>query len=507
VAQRVPVGRPGNAARAAPTWAQRLRRWGPHVPIAVLIAAYGIRFSLLSVAVRDGYGTPAFDMGIPDQGIWLLSRFHAPFVTIMGRDLFADHTSFILVLLVPLYWVYPHTAALLVVQSWLLALAAVPIYLLARHLLAANLVDDGRAPGPWTNLVPTALAGAYLLNPALQWGNLEQFHVECFLVVFIATAIYAALRWRPWLLGFCLVGCLLCKEDAAVLVVPLGLWIALRRSRQYGIATVLGAATAAAVSTEVVILSLLGTTTAHGGRLPFGGLAGTLRTAWHQPGRMWTYLRQDNRPWYLWQMGSSAGLAFLRAPEIALIGTGVAGINVISAFSYTHRIRYHYSMPLVAVLAMGTVWGVSRLATAGRRHAGTAAVAGCAIVACTAWGLAPFSAQGYPHWSPGSAEVADIDYVLHHLPPDAVVSADYSLVSHVDHRTRVYMWPTPFAATYWGTFKQEGQRLPFANQVEYVAIPTGRLGLGALVWRSIAPHFRLVAARGGFGLYRRVAPD
>ena len=70
-------------------------------------------------------------MGIFDQGVWLLSRFHAPFVTVMGRNLFGDHTSFILLLAVPLYWIWPHAQTLLVLQTCLLAAAAIPIYLLA----------------------------------------------------------------------------------------------------------------------------------------------------------------------------------------------------------------------------------------------------------------------------------------------------------------------------------------------------------------------------------------
>ncbi|MGH9061280.1 MAG: DUF2079 domain-containing protein, partial [Acidimicrobiales bacterium] len=192
----------------------------PHLPLAVLVGAYAVRFSLLSVAVQDGYGTPAYDMGIFDQGIWLLSRFHATFVTIMGRDLFGDHTSFILLLAVPLYWVYPHASALLVLQSCLLALAAVPIYLLARPRLGTGCA--------------TLLAAAYLLNPALQNGNLEQFHPEAFLVLTMAVAIYAAAEWRPRLLGVAVVLSLLCKEDTALLIIPLGLWVAWRRDRSWG---------------------------------------------------------------------------------------------------------------------------------------------------------------------------------------------------------------------------------------------------------------------------------
>ena len=45
----------------------------------------------------------AFDVSIFDQGVWLLSRFQEPFVTVRGLDLFADHSSYILIPLVPLY--------------------------------------------------------------------------------------------------------------------------------------------------------------------------------------------------------------------------------------------------------------------------------------------------------------------------------------------------------------------------------------------------------------------
>ncbi|MEA2704221.1 MAG: hypothetical protein QOD63_2166, partial [Actinomycetota bacterium] len=35
-----------------------------------------------------------------------------------------------------------------------------------------------------------------------------------------------------------------------------------------------------------------------------------------------------------------------------------------------------------------------------------------------------------------------------------------------------YMFPNPFRGSYWGTFKQEGQRLPQADRVEYILVPT-----------------------------------
>ena len=47
--------------------------------------------------------TGGFDLGVFDQGIWLLSQGLAPEVTVNGRNLFADHLSVVTLAFVPLY--------------------------------------------------------------------------------------------------------------------------------------------------------------------------------------------------------------------------------------------------------------------------------------------------------------------------------------------------------------------------------------------------------------------
>ena len=474
---------------------QALVGLAPHAPVAFLIVAYAVRFSLLSVAVHEGYGTPAFDMAIPDQGIWLLSRFHAPFVTVMGRNLFADHTSFILVLAVPLYWVYPHTQALLVLQSCLLAAAAIPIYLLGRRLLGRDAIGT---------VLSTALAGAYLLNPALQNGNLEQFHVEAFLVPALALAIFAAVEWRPVLLGLSVAACLLCKEDTALLVIPLGVWVLLRRDRKWG-AVIVGAAAAwMAFAFKVITPTILGSGSVHTNRVPFGGYWGFVKAVFTKPTKVWDYVTGGGRPFYLWQMGSSFGFAFVLGPSVAAIGVLTFIENELADFVYQHQIQYHYSMPLVPVLAIGTVWAVSRLRSSRLRVAATGVATCSALVGCVLWGLAPFSLNTYAHQSPSSPAVRDANAVIKALPPNAVVSAWYPYVSHVDHRTRVYMFPVPFEAQYWDRYQSEGKRLPFAGQVQYLLLPTDLTGQDADVLASIMSQYRIVDQVGGVVLYEKI---
>ena len=183
--------------------------WRQRIPLLVLVALYVGYFSYESLRLYATYNYPPFDLAIFDQGMWLLSHFHAPFVTIMGRNLFGDHTSFNLLLLVPVYRLVPEPQGLLVLQTLAIGAAALPIFALARRAT--------RSVG-----IATAMAAVYLLSPALQQVNLEQFHPEGLQVLVFTLAIYAAVESRGRLLAVMVLLTLLTKEDAALLVVPLG---------------------------------------------------------------------------------------------------------------------------------------------------------------------------------------------------------------------------------------------------------------------------------------------
>jgi uncharacterized membrane protein len=463
----------------------------------VLAAAYAWYFARLSVAVQDGYGTFGFDMGIFDQGVWLLSRLHAPFVTVMGRDLFGDHTSFILLLAVPLYWVHDAPQTLLVLQPVLLAGAAVPIYAVARRLLGRDGVATALA---------TLLAGAYLCNPALQQGDLEQFHPEAFLTFTVALALYAAIEGRRRLLWLSVLASVLVKEDTAALMVPLGLWVAWRRDRRTGLGIAALAIAYTLFAYQVVIATLLGTTSFYAGRVPFGGLGGLLATLTRHPGRVAAYLSSAGRPFYLWQLGCSTGWMWVVSPEVAAVGIGTFTENTISTFGYMHQILYHYTLPLVPVLAMGTVWAVGRLGSRRRRAAATGVATLAAVVCCGLWGLAPWSVDTYPHLDPSSVAVAEINAVRAAIPPDADIAAYFSYLPHVDHRTHCYQWPTPFQAENWGLGREAGRRLAFAGAVHYLFLPT-RLDAGdEAVLDQIRDQFRVVRTNPQATLWERTRP-
>ena len=175
--------------------------------MAAVVVVYVAYFTRRSLDIHHALGTASYDSALYDQGVWLLSRFETPFVTLMGRNLFGDHASFILVLLVPFYWIWPSAGVLFFSQSAAIGAGAIPVFLYARTRLGNE----------WLAL---SLGAAYLMHPAVGWTNLENFHPDSYLGVFVGFAIWAALerRWKTYLVFVILA--LSVKEDASLVLVP-----------------------------------------------------------------------------------------------------------------------------------------------------------------------------------------------------------------------------------------------------------------------------------------------
>src|SRR6266487_3076457 len=107
----------------------------PVIVLAALVVAYVVVFGRLTWAQQSNFGTFGFDMGIYDQGIWLLSRFKDPFVTVRGLEYFGHHVNPVTLAFVPFYWLGAGPHFLYLVKTVWMALGAVPLWLLARDRL------------------------------------------------------------------------------------------------------------------------------------------------------------------------------------------------------------------------------------------------------------------------------------------------------------------------------------------------------------------------------------
>lgn len=427
--------------------------------LAAAALAYAVSLSYLTVRNHHGFGTAGFDIGIFDQGIWLLSRFETPLVTVRGLHLFGDHASFALLGVVPLYWLLPSAAVLLVAQSVVLAAGAVPTFLIARDRLRSE----------WLAL---GCALAYLAHPALAWINFENFHPDSLEVPLVLGAFWLVLtrRWR-WFLA-CVAVLLLVKEDAALLTFGLGVYVTLRHHRTVGLATA-GMSGAWLLLTVLVIVPAFNPAGyLYAGRLTdqFGGTGALASSVLTSPWEVAALALGPEQRWYLWQLLTSFALLPLLAPVVLAVAAGPLVSNLLSTFPYQYQIEYHYSTLILPVLAVAAIVGFARFRSMRTRKVLVAGMAAGALAGAYLWG--PLGRDPASVADPGAPRAQAAREAIALIPPDAAVSASYAYVPHLTHREQIYEFPNPWRATNWGDWSQEGTRLPSASDVDYLLIST-----------------------------------
>jgi len=199
---------------APPGWTrtQRLVLAGIGVTLFAVYTTY-------SWARHAKFETTGFDLGIFDQVVRAYAHFHAPTSPLkgVGFNIMGDHFHPILVLLVPLYWIWDDPRMLLAAQSALFAISIVPVAAFAR-----------RRFGGWASLfVACAFGASWPIEQAVHFD----FHEIAFAVPLLALLVDALDRraYRT-VLGCCAL-LLLVREDMGALLVVVGLLIALRPPR------------------------------------------------------------------------------------------------------------------------------------------------------------------------------------------------------------------------------------------------------------------------------------
>lgn len=177
------------------------------------------------------FQSDAWDLGIFDQAVYLISQGKPPISSLLGFHILGDHAAIVFYPLALLYKISPNVHWLFAVQSVSLGLGALPIWYLAQHagLKAAQ---------------ATAMAFVYLLYPLVFNINLFDFHPEVIALPTLLGAIWAAFLCEIGWFCLALVLVLSCKAVLALTVVAMGIWLLLFEKRRLcgGIAIATGVA-------------------------------------------------------------------------------------------------------------------------------------------------------------------------------------------------------------------------------------------------------------------------
>ncbi len=211
-------------------WGRRLpRRLLGGVPLvltATLAIAYAYRVGVLTNVSHLKMATMSSDLAEYDNLFFNALHghpFRSPAIAGHLEDFstLQGHAEFGLYLLLPFYAISPGAHALLWIQSALVGLTAIPVFLLGRTRLGS--------------LGGLCFAVAFLMAPAVQQPNFYDFHFTALGMHFIAWLLYftATLaqaprsRWRRAALYAVLGLAFLCREDMSIGTAVLGAFLVL----------------------------------------------------------------------------------------------------------------------------------------------------------------------------------------------------------------------------------------------------------------------------------------
>lgn len=475
----------------------RLPRAGPVTALVALMLGYIAVFGTLTYQQQSNYGTYGFDMGIYDQGIWLVSHFKNPFVTIRGLDYFGHHVNIITLLFVPAYWLGAGPHFLYAVETVWLAAGAIPIWLLGRDRLESS----------W---MPLGLCAAYLLYPPVEWINQWQFHPDALIITPLMFAYWLATRQRWGWFWVAVALALSCKEDAGLAVFALGICLWLRhRQRAQGLITAIAGAAWFLICTKLII------PLANGGGAPFyvtnfpdlgSSIFSIIGNFVFHPSRWIKVVIARSRWTYYAQVFWPVALLALLEPLVLLIAVPQLLVNTLSSNSDSYNIHFFLTAIVVAGVFLATVeaCGKRGRTAAGRRFMVGLTVA-TALASNVAWSPSPISVDFHTgYWvAPGPQDQA-INEAISIVPKNASVSATFNIDDHMTHRVLIYEYPNPWVVTNWGISLHNP---PDPSKVDWLVLDTRATQNQAVLYKAlIKREFEVVFNEEGILVLHRVRP-
>ncbi len=201
---------------------QAVDRATPRKLLWLCIALFVVYFSFVAFARHDNFYSRRLDLGNMDQTVW--NVLHGNGFTLtdpMGtaqESRLAIHADFLMILMVPLYLLWSNPKMLVLVQTVIVCLGALPVYWIASDKLKSRKLS-------------LLFAVGYLLYPPVERMMLHDFHAVALSMTFLLFAYWYMCRKRyVWFTLFAILAGL-GKEQIWLTVGLMGLYIAIRNKK------------------------------------------------------------------------------------------------------------------------------------------------------------------------------------------------------------------------------------------------------------------------------------
>ncbi len=336
------------------------------------IAIYIAYFTSAAFLRYDNFYTGRFDLGNMDQTIWntvngrVFQMSNPDGAGVISR--LAFHADLILVLISPLYFIWEDPRMLLLLQTIVVAFGAVFIFKISNMIL--------RSPN-----AAAIFSVLYLLNPALQYANLYDFHPVTLATTLLLGTFYFFMKRKYILFLIFAILAGITKEEVWVIIATFGLYTLIselikliqkktKLSSKFTIINLAFGTGVAVVSLSVFyFLVAVAIPNARGGEhfalsyySDFGGSPlEIIKNVIFSPGKIIELMGSDGRLLYLGQLLLPLGFISLFSPVVLIFALPGLAIGILSNNSNLHQIFYHYSATITPFIFIASIFGVKNL--------------------------------------------------------------------------------------------------------------------------------------------------
>ncbi len=403
------------------------------------VISYISYFTYVSVQKYHNFFTGRFDLGNMDQTVW--NTMHGKVFMLTNPDAtesisrLAVHADFLLILLAPFYFIWPDARMLLVLQTVVIALGSIFVYLLAQRVIK-------------NNYIALALSLSYLLNPLIQRQNLFDFHAVTFATTFLIAAFYFLyIRSIKWFLLFLFLA-VLTKENVYLIAFFFGLYVIVKGYQKLG-----GVISITSLSIFLLLMRFLipQARGSHHFALSYLSDFGDntiqiITTIFLNPFLTFSKLLTWDSLHYLVTLLLSTGFLALLSPLFLIFALPDLTINLLSNNSNLRDIWYHYAAVILPFVYIATVFGIQRI-LALRWHFITPLFVFYYLLFfafLSAWLYGPLPGARYASieiWTQPRPNKELINAYLQTIPAAMPLAVSNNLGAHLSHRDGIYVVP------------------------------------------------------------------
>lgn len=416
------------------------------VSLGVLNLFYIIYFSTASILRHEKFFTGRFDLGNMDQVVWntLRGSFFL-FTDPNGTDVVSRlyyHSDFILVLISPFYLIWNDPRTLLILQSVVLSLGSVFVFLIAQKIVK-------------NKILALLFAFVYLVNPAVGYTNLYDFHPVTLATTFLLAAFYFSLSRRYVLFAVFATLAAFTKEQVWLIVSLFGLMVFIKEHRlkgkdislkYFGLAfSILSAGIFYYLLWHIIPQIRGNEHFALSYYSEFGNSPTEVVTnIIFSPFQTLSLIFEESRLMFLNILFFPIGFLSFASPVFLIFAIPDFAISLLSNNPQLRQIYYQYTSTITPFIFISSIYGAAFLIKKMGKALYPTAFYLAIMTILSFYLYSPYPGARYPNIAMFTETIENkeiIDKTLANIPQEASVAATNNLGAHLSHRDKIFTVP------------------------------------------------------------------